>query len=174
LDRHRTIVRLLTAADLAPLIEDMLEVARLAGIVLCRDGVEVQFHQAPHRRPAELPSLRQAVYGFVLDGRCLKVGKAGASSAPRYTSHHYNPRSSGSNLAKCLLRAGGRLRGEVATELVHAVGGLSEEDVGGWIEQNTTRFNLLVGVQHQEYELSLLETFIQSRLRPVFEGRGRR
>jgi len=165
--------RLITAADLATLVQDLVEAARLAGVTLTPSDIELEFHNAPHARPKSLPFPKQAVYGFVVEGRCLKVGKAGPSSAARYTSHHYNPKTSGSNLAKALLNSADRLKGELPVEVLQAIRGLTERDVGTWIERNAARFNLLVGPQYEEYELSLIEAFLQSRFRPIFEGKGR-
>lgn len=165
--------RLNNIADLDSLINDLLQVARLAGLELARPDIEVEFGSAPHVRPKKLPSFKQAVYGFVVEGRCLKVGKAGPKSTARYASHHYNPKSSNSNLAKSLLNAADQLQGEVRDQVFQSVRTLTERDVGDWIERNAARFNLLVGPQFEEYEMALIEAFVQSRLRPIFEGKDR-
>lgn len=162
-----------SAADLQRLVDDFATVAAIAGMGIHRHEIAAEFHSAPHQRPGSLPKFRQAVYGFMLGERCLKVGKAGPLSPPRYTSHHYNPRSSGSNLAKSLLGSAGRLKGEVPAPIHAAVESLSDADIGAWIERSTSRFNILIGAEFEEYELSFLESFVQCRLRPLYEGRAR-
>jgi hypothetical protein len=165
--------RLSSVEELDHLLTDFMEVARLSGFAISREEINSDFHSAPHIRPKKLPPLKQAVYGFILEGRCLKVGQAGPESPPRYISHHYNPRSSESNLAKSLIRSANRLHGEISPEVLQSIKALTENDVGSWIQRRTAQFNILIGAQNKDYELSLLEAFVQCRLRPVFEGRDR-
>ena len=48
------------------------------------------------------------IYSFWMseNDKALKIGVAGPNSAARYSSHHYNPGSSNSNLAKSILSDG--------------------------------------------------------------------
>ena len=162
-----------TAHDLTQLLDDFCEVARLARLRIARSDISGEFQPAPHNRPRSLPTGRQAVYGFVLSGCCLKVGKAGPKTAARYTSQHYLPNSCNSNLSKSLLSGRDRLRGLVAADVCDALVCLDEQSVGPWVERQCARFNVLIALKYEEYELSLLEAFIQCRMRPVFEGRHR-
>lgn len=146
--------------------------ARRAGASLAHKDLVTEFHPAPHSRPRTLPQGRQAVYGFILDGRCLKVGKAGPESKARYTSQHYNPNSSGSNLSNSILRGVHRLTSIVSPHFVEDLASLNEQTFGGWLERHVARFNILIDMKYEEYEVSLLEAFFQCRLRPLFEGRS--
>ena len=88
------------------------------------------------------------------------VGKVGPNSKARYTSQHYNPKSSNSNLAKSILKEKENLG------LAH----LDEANVGAWIKKETDRTNLLLDATIGIPILSFLESFLQCRLRPQFEG----
>ena len=101
-----------------------------------------------------------AVYVFVWNDICLKVGKVGPNSNARYTSQHYNPRSSNSNLAKSILQAKDNLG------LIN----VSESNVGAWIKSNTDRINILLDANLGIPVVTLLESFLQCRLHPKFEG----
>ncbi len=101
-----------------------------------------------------------AVYVFVWRGKCLKVGKVGPNSQARFTSQHYLPSSSNSNLAKSILGA----RESLGLE------GVAESTVGTWIKANVDRFNFLLDTGCGVPVLILLESFLQCRLRPKFEG----
>jgi len=141
-------------------IEDFRRVAGLAGVDLSRDDIITQHLRAPHRPPSSLPRGKMAVYVFFLGDQCLKVGKAGPRSKARYTSQHYNPRSSRSNLAKSILAHRNELR----------LGTLNESSIRGWITQNTDRINFLIDRHVGMPTVSLLEAFLQCRLKPRFEG----
>ncbi len=142
------------------LIEAFHQVAKLAGIVLHPDALVAEKLPAPHRAPTALPNGKLAVYVFMWKEQCLKIGKVGVNSQARYTSQHYSPKSSQSNLAKSLLAA----RSELGLLAV------SETDVGAWIKANTDRLNFLLSVDCGVPVLTLLEVFLQCRLRPKFEG----
>lgn len=47
---------------------------------------------------------------------------------------------------------------------------ISESDVGAWIKSNVDRVNLLLNSECGIPVLTLLESFLQLRLRPRFEG----
>lgn len=101
-----------------------------------------------------------AVNVFVHDGRCLKVGKAGSKCRARYVSQHYNPDSAGSNLAKSLLGDASAF-GEAPPE---------RAAVGDWIRAHCDRIDFLLDAVRGMAVLTLLEAFIQCRLRPKYEG----
>jgi len=142
------------------LIDDFYKVASVAGIDMADSGLSVEYLPAPHRPPSALPKGKSAVYVFMWRGECLKVGKAGPKSQARYTGQHYSPLSSNSNLAKSLFSARDEL----------GLAGLSESTVGDWIRANTARYNFLLDSSCGIPVLTLLESFLQCRLRPRFEG----
>ena len=47
---------------------------------------------------------------------------------------------------------------------------LSETNVNGWIKKNVDRVNFILNVSLGVHVLSLLETFLQCRLKPRYEG----
>jgi len=141
------------------LLEDFVKVAKLAGVPISLSEIKVEQLPAPHSRPPSLPVGKLAVYVFMYGGRCLKVGKAGAKSTARYCSQHYGLNAS-STLAKSLIKSQAHL----------GLTGLDESNIGNWICQNTNRINVLVPSKSGVALLSLLESFIQCRLNPEFEG----
>lgn len=148
------------ALDSGLLVEDFLRAAALAGIRIDRAQLTVEPLPAPHRPPSSLPPGRMAVYVFHLGEECLKVGKVGSKSQARYTSQHYLPASSQSNLAKSLLAHREEL-------------GLDELDagtVGAWMKANLDRHNFILDASLGVPVLTLLESFLQCRLHPRFEG----
>jgi hypothetical protein len=141
-------------------IHDFQTVARLAGVELLPGAVVVEHLPAPHRSPTRLPPGKMAVYVFSRGAEVLKVGKVGAKSQARYTSQHYIPGSAQSTLAASILADRERI-------------GLSDADaaaIGQWIRTNVDRVNFLMDERRGVPVLTLLETFLQCRLKPVYEG----
>ena len=146
--------------DLATLVSSFRECAKLAGVVVPEAAIAFERFAAPHKAPSSLPKNRSAVYAFFWNGQCLKVGKVGPKSQARFTSQHYLPSSSNSNLAKSVLAC--------KDELGLAV--LTEATVGNWIKENTERVNFMLDTQLGVPVLTLLEVFLQCALKPRFEG----
>lgn len=144
-----------------------VQVARLAAVPLSPSDIHIELTHAPHRRPARLPVGSQAIYAFFLGEACLKVGKAGPRSAARYCSQHYGVNAP-STLGKSILAH----REEVAALLGPGVDPIpsTREEVGSWVERHTSRLNILIPGRTGPFALSLLEAFVQCRLRPLFEG----
>ena len=142
------------------LIDDFRRVAGLAGVNMSDTALSVETLPAPHRPPSAFPQEKMAVYAFVWKGQCLKVGKVGPNSHTRYTSQHYSPLSSNSNLAKSILSARHTL----------GLANVSEASVGSWIKTDVDRYNFLLDLLYGIPVLTLLESFLQCRLRPRFEG----
>jgi hypothetical protein len=155
--------------DLERFVSDFLQVSRLAGKPLARADIEVEVLPRPHRRPSQLPERRQAVYVFATDSHCLKVGKVGPNSQPRFVSQHYIAKPKGSCLANSLLAGAAAPDG-----LRQALGLLTPENVGAWIETDTTRVRLYLREEQPKVLLALLEAFARCRFDPVFEGGDRR
>ena len=136
------------------LVDDFKKVAQLAGIKMSDKDIVLEIEESP------LPSGKMAVYVFMWGDDCLKVGKVGPRSQARYTSHHYNPNSSNSNLAKSILKHKNEL----------GLTNLTESTIGNWIKSNTDRINFILNKELGIPVLTLLEAFLQCRLRPKFEG----
>jgi hypothetical protein len=149
-----------TFGDLNSLLEDFQKVVALAGVSLSPAALSFEAVPAPHKPPSGLPNGKAAVYVFIWNGLCLKVGKVGPKSHARYTSQHYNPASSNSNLAKSLVAGHEKI----------CVPTISDGNVGEWIKNNVDRVNFLLSVECGIPVLTLLESFLQCRLKPVFEG----
>jgi len=141
---------------------DYITVSKLAGDPMNIDSDAVEFLPAEHKQPKSLPPGKMAIYGFWWDGSWLKIGKVGPNSGARYTSQHYNPRSSISNLAASLSR----------DPKMHSVEGFDVVEPGGWMRSNTNRVNILLPEQAGLQTLALLEAFLHVRLRPRYEGKS--
>jgi hypothetical protein len=135
-------------------------VVELAGVNLHRNTLSFETLPAPHKPPSSLPKGKMAVYVFFWKGECLKIGKVGPNSQARYISQHYSPSSSKSNLSKSIIAAREKL----------GLFGVSESIVGSWIKDNVDRVNFLIDLECGIPVLTLLESFLQCRLRPRFEG----
>jgi DNA adenine methylase len=84
-----------------------------------------------------------------------------ANSNARYQSQHYNPKSSGSNLARSILIDPTKV----------SVAGVNELNICDWIKRNTDRVNFLIPADSPKYTRELLEKLLHSRWLPMFEGR---
>jgi hypothetical protein len=158
-----------SSIDAREIVEAFVQVATLADVRLHTTDVRVEFYPAPHVRPSGLPPGTQGVYSFALGDTWLKVGKAGPKSVARFCSQHYTLHAP-STLAKSILAHPQELepilgRGTPSPAL-HA------SEIGAWIETYTSRMNVLIPSQVGPFALSLLEAFLQCRLRPLFEGPG--
>ncbi len=140
--------------------DEFLKIASIARVDLKATQLDIELLPAPHRPPKRLPAGKMAVYTFQYRDRVLKVGKAGPKSNARYTSQHYNPNSAQSTLAASLLKESTNL----------GIVKLDEQMVGKWIKQNTSRINFCLDALFGKFVLTLLEAYLQCRLRPAFEG----
>ena len=141
-------------------LADFVTVARLAGVTLATEDIRIEALPAPHASPTRLPAETMAVYVFTHGSDVLKVGKVGPKSQARYTSQHYIPGSAKSTLAASMIADAERL-------------GLGEADmaeIGSWIRGEVDRVNILLPARLGVPVLTLLESFLQCRLRPRYEG----
>ena len=141
-------------------LADFATVAQLAGVTLVAGDICLESLPAPHAPPTRLPAGTMAVYVFTHGLDVLKVGKVGPKSQARYTSQHYNPGSAQSTLAASMIADAERM-------------GLGEADIGeigNWIRAKVDRVNILLPVRLGVPVLTLLESFLQCRLRPRYEG----
>jgi hypothetical protein len=146
--------------EISNLLEDFLKVAQLAGVSLTPTSISFEVLSAPHKPPSNLPVGKAGVYVFAWKDQCLKVGKVGSKSKARFTSQHYNPGSSVSNLAKSVLRDFEKL----------GLTGINESNAGDWVKDNCHRINFFVDVSCGISVVTLLEVFLQCRLNPRYEG----
>ncbi|ARN57259.1 hypothetical protein [Sedimentisphaera salicampi] len=140
------------------LLSDFIEVAKLAETKIPEKSINYEILKKQCHPPNKLPKNEMAVYIFFWGDSCLKVGKAGPNSQARYTSQHYNPGRANSNLARSILKNKSDLN------LAH----LNRENVGDWIKNETVRVNFRLNAELGNRTLSLMETFIQCRLKPRF------
>jgi len=135
-------------------------------------GIWRQALAAPHKPPNLTPGFC-AVYVFSLAANCgagcpaggnrvLKVGKVGANSQARFSSQHYLPGSSRSNLAKSLLT-------ERVLWSYLGIDHLDELTVRSWMMKNLDRDHFFVPETHSGLEREL-ERYLRGHLGPVFEG----
>ena len=141
------------------IVNDFLQVAALAGESLSVEDILIEELGAPHQ-PTGLPIGSMAVYVFSCKGTTLKVGKAGANSDARFRSQHYNPKSAASTLAASILKDPSPI-GNPSLDL---------DSVGNWIKKNTDRTNYILKSEIGIEVLTLLESYLQCLLKPVYEG----
>ena len=145
----------------------LIVAAEAAELILNRSQITTELLPTPHRQPLNLPDGKVAIYAWFFRGdQCLKCGKAGPNTKARYTSQHYNAKSSGSNLANSLITLGERI----------GIAGLNVSTAGDWIKQNTMRVNILFPINMVDprtlpLALAYYEAFFHVRWKPVFEGR---
>ncbi len=144
----------------AKIAADFVQVASVAGISIPLSDIKVKFIPNPRLPPKSLPPGTLAIYVFMLGERCLKVGKAGRKSGPRFCGQHYGTGLARSSLAKSFVKG----------QTVIGLTGLDETNVKAWICQHTSRVHFLIPSKYDVFTLSLLEAFVQCRLRPEFEG----
>src|SRR5690348_2023166 len=148
--------RIVEGLDPEELIDTFLQAAALAHVPFVRSQVKHEMLPAPHKRPGALPPGSQAVYAFLLDNRCLKVGKAGPKTLVRFTSQHYGM-NAGSTLARSILANPQRLAELLPATRRSEIDGLQEGTVGRWIERNTARLHVFLPTAVGALPLSLLE-----------------
>lgn len=141
-------------------LADFRKVAALADTTFSVDSIILEITRSPHQPPKGLPAGKMAVYAFFLNGRTPKIEKAGPRSNARYSSQHYNTKSAVSNLARSTL---------ANTVKVGAIGA-DGSGISDWIKGHTDRVKLLTLPSFGDPMLSLLESFLHVRLKPMFEG----
>ena len=123
-------------------------------------GYEIIDRGIPHI-PHTLKRGTMAVYTFLYGDEFLKIGKAGSKSNPRFCNQHYHAagEKTGSTLAKSILRD------ERMREL-----GITADNVGDWIKQNTRRIDIILDASLGTFTLELVEAALHYRYEPRYEG----
>ena len=142
------------------LLDDFKKVSALAGIAIDDDVMAIECLSAPHTPPSRLPQGKMAVYIFAKGTDVLKVGKVGPKSQARYISQHYNPKSALSTLASSMLSDDSFVKQTSC----------NEANVGAWIKANLDRTNIILDQRLGIAVLTLLESYLQCRLKPKYEG----
>lgn len=140
-------------------LKNVVNAAKLAGFGLTENDLLLNVWACgiETHKPTPLPKNFSAVYMYLWNEQYLKVGMAGKNSNARYQSHHYNYNSSGSNLSKSLLKE---------ADFKNAI---NESNVGNWIIENTTRFNILIPSRFTKNLTNFIEAFFILKLNPRFE-----
>lgn len=152
----------------APVVEDdtgyasqLEQIIRGVTAALGRElesGYEIVDRGQPHA-PKALPNGKMGIYAFLYNDAFLKIGKAGPKSNARFFSQHYRADGAPSTLAKSLL---------ADESMAHL--GLTAENVGDWIRQNTRRIDILLDERLGIFALELIEAALHYRYEPRYEG----
>lgn len=137
----------------------ILDITDVLGRPIDTTKFEIIERGLPHSVPRKLPTGKMAVYTFIYNGTFLKIGKVGPNSNARYTSQHYNPGSSKSNLAKSIL--------EDPDMKTHCI---TENNIGTWIKNNCHRIDIEMDVSLGIFTLELVEAVLHYKLNPKYEG----
>ena len=133
------------------------EVTKAAGRSIL-EGYEIIDRGMPHISKSLRPGT-MGIYMFFFNGEFLKIGKAGPNSNARFTSQHYLPFSSQSNLSKSILQD------EDMQKL-----GITADNVGEWIKHNTRRIDIILAESLGIFTLELIEAALHYRYEPKYEG----
>jgi len=145
-------------ADFENALNRFIKVTGLARASICQEDIQVDYLVAPRTPPSRFPKSKMAVYAFWLGGECLRIGLAGPSSNPRYTSQHYNTKSAQNTLAASLLK------NTDISESPH----FNRKSVGDWIESNCHSINIPLDTSHGMLFLRLQESFLHLHFGPRY------
>lgn len=123
------------------------------------DKIDIVDRGQPHTAPRRLPNGKMAIYTFIYEGDFLKIGKVGPNSNARYTSQHYHPNASRSNLAKSIL-----------DDIAMKKNGITESNVGEWIKNNCRRIDIEIDAELGFFALELIEALLHYEFTPKYEG----
>jgi hypothetical protein len=144
--------------DKALLKTDLIKAIKITGTEIEPNQIKILVWGRP-QKPKSLEKEKMAVYIFFHKKECLKVGKVGPNSNPRYESHHYNPNYKGSSLLNSLLKD---------KDSKKYIGRC--KDIGNWIKKNTRRINILLDKRLGMFVLNFVEAYFQVKFKPRYEG----
>ena len=155
--------------DVSELVDAVSQVSKLAHVSLRPADIRTEILPSPHKPPSKLPSGTQAVYAFLLpQTHCLKVGKAGPNSDPRFTTQHYGFNAS-STLANSVIDDPGRVKTLLPLEKQGEIDWLvASLAIGEWLKKNTGRLHLFFPKSFGRNHLALIEGLVACRLKPLF------
>ena len=149
------------AAEASPYVSEFREIIESVTSAAGRkigSGYEIIDRGMPHV-PRTLKRGTMGVYSFLYNDEFLKIGKAGPNSNARFFSQHYLPASSASNLSKSLLNDS-EMKGL----------GITGDNVGDWIRQNTRRIDIILDESLGIFTLELIEAALHFKYEPRYEG----
>lgn len=141
--------------------EILLEVAEILGKSIDKNKIDVIFREKSEKIE-KLPENKMAIYMFKYKDSYLKIGKVGPNSNARFTSQHYNPNSSNSNLAKSLINDK-----EFQIEIGYI---LDKDNVREWMKDNLDRIDILMDESLGIFTLDLFEMCLHYNFSPKYEG----
>lgn len=157
--------------DYEKLIEELLSEFKsrisLSSITLSESDIKIEILPPSHQQKGtklskkEYEDKKVAAYLFFLNDLCLKVGMAGTKSYPRVASHHYSVNAPSTLLGSILL-----------DEKDFGVNYPYGPDPVVWMKNNLTKINIFINKEPGENILKDLETFLQRKLKPKYEGRS--
>lgn len=131
------------------------------GYPLTRKSYYIEDAGCPHRQ-SSLPKGYAAIYIFAYESEthyeCLKIGKANANSAARFTSQHYGFNAS-STLAKSIC-------GDAEFRQMR----INKENIKAWILNNLHRVNIFISAEQGKAATELVEAVLHYKFRPRYEG----
>lgn len=137
------------------------QVTRELGYGLPRSSYYIEDAGCPHRQ-SSLPKGYAAIYIFAYKSATgyeyLKIGKANAKSAARFTSQHYGF-SARSTLAKSIC-------GDDKFRQI----GIDQGNVKEWMLNNLHRVNIFISVEQGKAATELVEAILHYKFRPRYEG----
>ena len=122
--------------------------------------------------PTTLSKSEKGVYVFLYGNYFFKVGKAGANSQARWNSHHYNlDKKTPSTFPKSIKKDTSRFKHFFPAEKHSEIDNLSRGNVKDWIRNNISRMEFKISSNESDFALDLLESLLQFRLMPEYEGK---
>ena len=123
--------------------------------------------------PTALKNDEKGVYVFLYGSHCFKVGKAGPKSQARWNSHHYNlDKKTPSTFPKSIQKDVERFKRFFPVEKHEEIDGLNPNNIKEWIRCNISRIEFKISSSESDYALNFLESLIQFRLMPEYEGKN--
>ncbi|OAB39286.1 hypothetical protein PMSD_04985 [Paenibacillus macquariensis subsp. defensor] len=135
----------------------LIKILREVNIYPTDDQIRVLNRGKPH--VCKMVAGKMYIYTYQYQDEYLKIGKAGIKSKARFYSHHYNPESSKSNLAK-----------SIVSDPAMSKYLLTSSSVGDWIKNNVTRIDLEIDVALGVFGLNLIESILHCLYQPKYEG----
>ena len=149
------------ADDIRHTMEYIEEVTQGLGCVLPREAYYIEDAGCPHKQPS-LPKGYAAIYIFVYESgtkhEYLKIGKANANSAARFTSQHYGF-SAPSTLAK-----------SICSDAEFCLMGINQGNVKEWMLNNLHRVNIFIRAEQGKVATELVEAILHYKFHPRYEG----
>ena len=137
------------------------------------DCTAVYMEMGDDHIPTTLSASEKGVYVFLYGNYCFKVGKAGAKSQARWNSHHYNlDKTTPSTFPKSIKKDVTRFKRFFPVEKHTEIDSLTPDNVKNWVRNNISRMEFKISSSESDYALNFLESLLQFRLMPEYEGKN--